>query len=306
MTETSLSGEEIFLTVFTPVYNRTDLLKRAYDSLLRQTDTGFEWVVVDDGSDRPTIELIERIKKSHTAPWPIVTLRQPNGGKHRAVNRGVTTARASWFMILDSDDVLTPDAVEVIRRRTSEISSRDDLFGFVALCITHDGQTIGTPFKSDHIDTTLHDYRHNMKIEGDRTEVVRTKVMREFPFPEIDNENFFAEGPIWTLMGIKYKARFTNDRFYIAEYQPEGLTARIHRLVTENPVGAAISCAINLTYNPSGLKNRIRLVCRWERRRRDAKKLGHAMHPLTALPSSAKRLLPLARMIVSVANAVRR
>ncbi|MCM1235166.1 MAG: glycosyltransferase family 2 protein, partial [Ruminococcus flavefaciens] len=38
------------ITIITPTYNRADLLPRLYESLLKQTNTDFEWMVIDDGS----------------------------------------------------------------------------------------------------------------------------------------------------------------------------------------------------------------------------------------------------------------
>ena len=47
----------MMLTVFTPTYNRADLLPRVYKSLLKQTYTDFEWIIVDDGSTDATQQL---------------------------------------------------------------------------------------------------------------------------------------------------------------------------------------------------------------------------------------------------------
>lgn len=38
------------ITIFTPVYNRADVLEKLYQSLLRQSDYDFEWLIIDDGS----------------------------------------------------------------------------------------------------------------------------------------------------------------------------------------------------------------------------------------------------------------
>ena len=51
------------ITILTPAYNRSDLIKRTYQSLLRQTSKNFEWIVVDDGSTDSTKQVIEKFKK---------------------------------------------------------------------------------------------------------------------------------------------------------------------------------------------------------------------------------------------------
>ena len=52
------------ITVFTPTYNRRVLLERCYESLRKQTNKQFEWLVVDDGSIDNTKEFVNEIKKS--------------------------------------------------------------------------------------------------------------------------------------------------------------------------------------------------------------------------------------------------
>ncbi|MBQ9575735.1 MAG: glycosyltransferase family 2 protein, partial [Muribaculaceae bacterium] len=48
----------VTLTVFTPAYNRAHTIWRTYESLCRQTNKDFEWLVVDDGSTDNTCELV--------------------------------------------------------------------------------------------------------------------------------------------------------------------------------------------------------------------------------------------------------
>ena len=47
------------LTVFTPTYNRAYILSKCYDSLVKQTNNDFIWMIVDDGSTDNTKELID-------------------------------------------------------------------------------------------------------------------------------------------------------------------------------------------------------------------------------------------------------
>lgn len=49
------------VTVFTPSFNRSHTISRVYNSLLKQTDKDFEWVIVDDGSTDNTAELVNKL-----------------------------------------------------------------------------------------------------------------------------------------------------------------------------------------------------------------------------------------------------
>ena len=70
------------------------------------------WLVVDDGSADNTWELFERWQKEDN-PFPIRYFKQENGGKCRAINRGLELAQGELFFTVDSDDYLTDDALEI-------------------------------------------------------------------------------------------------------------------------------------------------------------------------------------------------
>ena len=98
------------ITIFTPVYNRAYIISALYQSLCKQTSMAFEWLVIDDGSTDNIKTVIQQFIDE--AKIDIRFFSQPNGGKHRAINRGVSLARGSLFFIVDSDDYLEPEALE--------------------------------------------------------------------------------------------------------------------------------------------------------------------------------------------------
>lgn len=83
------------VTVFTPVYNRKNLIGNLYQSLLSQTYKNFEWIIVDDGS---TDDIDEIIKSYQNEDRILIRfIKQENGGKHRAINNGVLHAKGELF-----------------------------------------------------------------------------------------------------------------------------------------------------------------------------------------------------------------
>lgn len=80
----------MLVTVFTPTYNRAHLIGTLYESLCRQSFRDFEWLVVDDGSTDHTEAVISQFKAEERIF--IRYIWQENGGKHRAINRGVQEA----------------------------------------------------------------------------------------------------------------------------------------------------------------------------------------------------------------------
>ena len=86
------------VSVIIPTYNRAQRLGKAIDSVLVQSHQDFELIVVDDGSEDNTDELIENYNSD------IVYIRQENSGAAAARNRGIEKARYNLLAFLDSDD----------------------------------------------------------------------------------------------------------------------------------------------------------------------------------------------------------
>ena len=111
-------------TVFTPTYNRAHTLPRLYQSIRRQTVRDFEWVIVDDGSTDGTEALVRQWQQEGN-DFPIRYFWQPNQHKKVAFNRGVREASAPWFVPIDSDDELLPDALEQFARMWATIPTAE-------------------------------------------------------------------------------------------------------------------------------------------------------------------------------------
>lgn len=86
------------VSVIIPTYNRAGLCKKAVDSVLRQTYSNVEVIVVDDGSIDNTCELISRIDPR------VKYIRQENAGVSAARNTGLKNAQGTFIALLDSDD----------------------------------------------------------------------------------------------------------------------------------------------------------------------------------------------------------
>lgn len=124
------------ITVFTPTYNRGYIIEKLYRSLQRQTFQDFEWVVMDDGSTDNTEEIFESWMQEDNR-FPIRYYKQENGGKCRAINRGLDLAKGELFFIMDSDDYLTDNALERIVYWESTIAGQQNYAGVVGLSLIH-------------------------------------------------------------------------------------------------------------------------------------------------------------------------
>ena len=233
-----------FITILTPTYNRASLLPRLFDSLLRQTNTDFEWHVVDDGSTDDTREVVANLKEQCGGAFPMGYVYKANGGKHMAINIGAERARGELLFIADSDDLLTDDALETVANSWHDISDDKSFAGIAGLDITMDTrEVIGSGLPQEHIDCNAIDIRYRHHVTGDMKEVFRTEVLREFPFPEFAGERFCPEQLVWFRMARRYRLRYINKPIYIADYQPDGITAGITRARMRNPSASMLTYA---------------------------------------------------------------
>lgn len=97
------------VSVIIPVYNRSELLKEAVQSVLDQTYRDFELIVVDDGSDSEEMALTTDI--CERAGARLIRLTH-FGCPGRARNRGVEQASGRWIAFLDSDDIWCPEKLQ--------------------------------------------------------------------------------------------------------------------------------------------------------------------------------------------------
>ncbi len=119
----------MLITIFTPTYNREQLLSRLFTSLREQSFKDFEWLIVDDGSTDNTQDVVQKFVEEGIVPIKYVFKR--NGGKHRAINEGVKHAKGELFFIVDSDDMLPPDALKRVAEVYGQIKD-DRNYGGVA------------------------------------------------------------------------------------------------------------------------------------------------------------------------------
>ncbi len=226
------------ITVFTPTYNRAYILGNLYRSLQRQTYRDFEWLVVDDGSSDDTEELFQRWSREDNF-FPIRYCKQENGGKCRAINRGLEQARGELFFTVDSDDYLTDDALEKVARWESELPKDGSYCGFAGNLGTAPDVTPNKPLPGDFFDGTAFD-RYGI-VEGERASVFYTEIHRRYLYPEFPGEKFMTEAVTWNRMANDgYKMRFYNDIIWIYEYKEDGLTRSGYALFLNNPQGTGL------------------------------------------------------------------
>jgi glycosyltransferase involved in cell wall biosynthesis len=115
------------VSVVIPTYNRCHLVTDALDSVAQQSWRPLEIMVVDDGSDDNTVEIVDAWAKVLRPGVSTRLIRQSRQGANAARNRGVDESAGVFVAFLDSDDIWHPDK---IRRQMAILAERPD-FGAV-------------------------------------------------------------------------------------------------------------------------------------------------------------------------------
>lgn len=124
------------VSIITPVYNGEAYIGRAIESVINQSYTNWEMLVIDDGSTDQTAAVIRKYTDRRIKTW-----RQHNQGRSVARNLGLAEARGEYVLFLDSDDVLLPKALEI---HLDYLGKHSDCAASISDCevIDHTGQHI--------------------------------------------------------------------------------------------------------------------------------------------------------------------
>jgi glycosyltransferase involved in cell wall biosynthesis len=100
-------GHVALISVIIPVYNGENTIEQTIRSVLDQTYSDFELIIIDDGSTDHTLDLIEKIQDPRIRVFPY-----ENAGLSASRNRGIKHANGEYVSFLDADDLWTPDKLK--------------------------------------------------------------------------------------------------------------------------------------------------------------------------------------------------
>lgn len=125
------------VSIVMPVYKVENYIRESIQSVIRQTYQNIELILVDDGSPDASIEIAEETLAASQIYCPYRIIRQENAGLGQARNTGMSVAQGNWICFLDSDDLLSDNAIE--RMITVAASKNVDLV-FTEFNIIFDAQ----------------------------------------------------------------------------------------------------------------------------------------------------------------------
>lgn len=246
------------LTVFTLAYNRADLLTRCYESMCKQTNKNFIWMIVDDGSTDNTREISESWVQN-TKDFQVIYIYKENGGLHTAYNTAIANIDTELCVCIDSDDFMPDNAVGLILDFWKKNGS-DKYAGIVGLDFDMDGNVIGDmlpDIKSVNL-IGLFTGKYNI-VNGDRTNVVRTELYKKYaPMKVFKGEKNFNPHYMHLQISEEYDFLVLNENLRFVDYQETGMSNSMLKQYRSSPNSFAEIRKLYLSFKDTSLKFKIK------------------------------------------------
>jgi glycosyltransferase involved in cell wall biosynthesis len=127
------------VSVIMPAYNHEKFVGEAIESVLNQTCTDFEFIIINDGSTDGTDSVIRAYNDTR-----IRYLNQDNQGAHNTINKGISIAKGDYISIINSDDLYHPDRLSFL---VGKAQSQNAVFAFTDLIFINES---GKQIKDEH------------------------------------------------------------------------------------------------------------------------------------------------------------
>lgn len=190
-----MMGEKI--SVIVPVYNVEDYLERCVESILQQTYTHFELILINDGSTDSSGLICENLASRHEN---IKVYHIENAGVSNARNTGIKLATGAWVTFIDSDDFVTQDYLATLASAVEGLN-----VGFVIAPLHHIKNGIVTDLPPHSGKTELWSTEETMK------ELLMTTRTSFFPVAKLFKRDLLADEKFNTNYHLAEDALFLTE-----------------------------------------------------------------------------------------------
>lgn len=219
------------LSIIIPVYQTQDTIDRCIESILQQSFTDYEIILVDDGSDYECSQLCDKYPQKDRR---ITTIHKENGGLSDARNTGIKHSKGEYITFIDSDDAIQNDTLQALMDEINKYPETDVLEYPIM-------ERIGHPHKEQLLAFTPRNYNNCWEYWLNEQAYLHTyacnKIFRRCLFKNISfpkGKTFEDVQTIPFLIGLiptegtfqqKIKIRVTNKGCYLYYWNNKGITA---------------------------------------------------------------------------------
>lgn len=205
-------------TVFTPVYNCEKTIARVHQSLINQSYKNFEWIVINDGSIDNSHKQINSIIKSSSLTINYINNIE-NQHKMGCFVQAISLAKGEFFLIIDGDDEILPNALEVLIDEYSNIADalKNKVSTVTALCQDQFGNIVGTSFPKSPFYSNSFKSHAIHGIKGDKWGFTKTSVLKGITVNnQILSKGLIPESLVWNLIAKEgYITKYINKVLHI-------------------------------------------------------------------------------------------
>jgi len=204
------------VSVIMPVYNAELFLKESIDSILRQTFSDFEFIIINDGSTDKSQSIIDTYAKHDSR---IVAIKQDNKGVVATANMAITLAKGLYIARMDADDISMPDRLQ------QEVAILDSKPNTILVCSSFEIFDKDGEFRykdvvapgNEQIKRSL--YLRNPIANGS-TLIRKQSLVEAGLFDDVFAEDF----KMWTKLALLGDFESTGTMLYRWRMNPSGLT----------------------------------------------------------------------------------
>ena len=230
------------LSIIIPVYRTQDTLSRCLESILCQSFTDYEMILIDDGSPDECPRLCDEYAARNKN---ILVIHKENGGLSDARNRGIKRAQGDYITFVDSDDTIVDNTLEKLMRELQE-HPHVDILEYPVL------ERYGNKDRQTELNFTPREYTHPLEYwleeKGYHHTYAWNKIYKRHLFDHIEFPKGRTFEDVWTtplLIGLVHKTednvicqqeksrdyeypiiRMTNVGKYIYHWNNQGITAK--------------------------------------------------------------------------------
>lgn len=198
------------LSIITVNLNNRDGLKRTIDSVVSQTFTDYEWIVIDGGSTDGSRELIQQYS-NHFAYW----CSEPDKGIYNAMNKGIAHAKGEYLQFLNSGDCLFNK--KTLEKLFSKSINCDILFGDVTYLNNGHQEKYPHPVEINFFYLFFQNINHQACF-------YRKQTIEKYKYDE--TYKIFADWDLNLKLALDNK-KFCHERQHIVTYDNQGISSKI-------------------------------------------------------------------------------
>lgn len=242
------------VSIIVPVYNAEKYLNRCIDSILSQTMTDFELLLIDDGSKDNSGRICDEYAEKDAR---VRVFHKPNGGVSSARNLGLDNAKGKWITFVDADDRCSCDYLEHLLSKVDD--DTDLIISYAVICdstgekaeVYPEYRVNATNFERLFVDSDMH-WHTSPWAKLYRASIIYENSLRFNEMMHIGEDADF----LFSFMLITDKIYVSSDTDYYYTCDVSGsLTKRINTIDSEIASYRTILCLVNRTIQQKNIKD---------------------------------------------------